>query len=159
MFIREIDRNSPREIQLVAQRMRETLVEVLGEEVGGEMYTMEWLIDRVMFHLDPTRCNGAVFVSEDSGEISGHTIVRVEQDEAFGEIGLFSTTYVIPAARRQGVAALLLARGEQWMRSQGTTRAVTYTDADNTPLQELYQSHGYKMIDMPKNFVALSKRL
>jgi GNAT superfamily N-acetyltransferase len=140
--------------------MRQTLVEVLGEEVGGNMYQMDWLVGRVLFHLDPERCNGAVFISEDEiGAITGHTIVRVEQDDEFGEIGLFSTTYVIPEARRHGTAAALLAHGEQWMADQKMTRAVTYTDVDNKPLQELYQSHGYSMTQMPNNFVALLKNV
>ena len=45
--IRAIDPQSRAEVELVASRMRQTLVEVLGEEVGGNMYTMDWLgVDR-----------------------------------------------------------------------------------------------------------------
>src|SRR4029079_19118147 len=99
-----IDPNSKGEIELVAARMRQTLVEVLGEETGGSMYSMEWLIDRVKFHLDPAKCVGVVYVAEDESGIVGHTIVRLEDDDKFGAIGLFSTTYVIPDARRQGFA-------------------------------------------------------
>ncbi len=74
--IRAIDPQSPAEVELVASRMRQTLVEVLGEEVGGNMYTMDWLIQRVLWHLDPNQCVGQVFLSEDSeGHITGHTKV------------------------------------------------------------------------------------
>ena len=158
--IRDIDSSSQEEIHLVAERMRQTLIEVLGEEVGGNMYPMDWLVQRVQFHLDPQQCTGRVFVSEDAeGHITGHTIVRLEPDEAEGQIGLFSTTYIEPTSRRLGVAAELLRTGENWMREQGMKKAVTYTDVDNTPLQELYLGQGYKLSEMPNNFVALSKQL
>ena len=159
-FIRELDVTSPKEIRLVAERMRLTLIEVLGSEVGEKMYTMEWLIDRVKQHLDPDRYTGRVFVSEDeNGQITGHTIVRLEPDDEGGFIGLFSTTYVEPLSRRLGIAAELLKKGEAWMKEQGMLKAVTYTDADNRPLKELYLEHGYQAANMPNNFIVLSKSL
>ena len=158
--IREINQEAPAEIQLVAERMRRTLIEVLGEEAGGNMYTMDWLIQRVRFHLDSQQSTGRVFVSEGAdGRITGHTIVRLEPDEVEGQIGLFSTTYVEPESRRFGIAAELLKTGENWMREQGMKKAVTYTDVDNAALQKLYLEQGYELSEMPNNFVALSKRL
>lgn len=60
--------------------MRQTL-EVLGEEKGGNMYRMDWPIQRVLWHVDPSQCVGQVFLSEDrDGRITGHTIVRIERD-------------------------------------------------------------------------------
>ena len=53
--IREIDPTSKEEISLVASRMRETLIEVLGEERGTALYSMDWLRNRVLWHLDPTQ--------------------------------------------------------------------------------------------------------
>lgn len=50
--IREIDPILINEIELVATRMRQTLVEVLGPEKGTALYTMEWLLERVRWHLD-----------------------------------------------------------------------------------------------------------
>ena len=79
MIIRPIDPQSAREIELVASRMRATLMEVLDPARGEAMYTIEWLDDRVRQHLDG-RHVGAVFVAEDDGEIVGHTIVRIEHD-------------------------------------------------------------------------------
>ena len=79
MKIREIDPNSDAEIHLVAQRMRQTLVEVLGEEKGGEMYTMDWLIERVRWHLNFKNTDGRVFLSvSQGGEIIGHAIARIK---------------------------------------------------------------------------------
>lgn len=49
--IRALDPGSEAEIDLVAQRMRRTLIDVEGEETGTALYTMEWLRDQVRFHL------------------------------------------------------------------------------------------------------------
>jgi GNAT superfamily N-acetyltransferase len=144
MRIRPIDRQAPDEIERVAERMRLTLVEVEGEEVGGSLYTLDWLRDRVRWHLDATACTGEVFVAEVKGDgIVGHTIVRIEADVMGQRFGLFSTTYVVPARRRHGVAAALLVHGEEWLRAHGVQSISTWTSATNTPLIALYARHGY----------------
>ena len=130
----------------MAERMRLTLLEVVGEE----LYTMEWLRARVDFHLE----HGAVFVAEEQDEILGHTIVRVEEGA-----GLFSTTYVAPPHRRRKVAQLLVARGEEWLRARGMDEAVTYTAETNLPLQRLFQGLGYAEGERREGFVKLSRRL
>lgn len=167
--VRPIDPRADEEVALVAHRMRETLIEVLGEERGGTMYSMDWLVQRVRWHLDPGSVVGQVFVAETAaGDIVGHTIVRIEPDahddppasDAGGqEIGLFSTTFVDPSVRRLGVATQLLDAGERWMRERGMPLSVTYTDADNVKLQRLYIRHGYTLSEMPEHFVKLTKRL
>ncbi|MEQ1936174.1 MAG: hypothetical protein ABL962_20145, partial [Fimbriimonadaceae bacterium] len=84
MTIRPLNPNSIEEIELVAKRMRLTLMEVISVEEGEKMYTMDWLIERVKFHLDPTLCDGQVFLAEaDDGTILGHTIVRIESGEGY----------------------------------------------------------------------------
>ena len=144
----------------MAQRMRQTLIEVLDEETGNSMYTMDWLIKRVQWHLDPTEVVAQVFVAEnEQGDVIGHTIVRIDSDDDDIAIGLFSTTYVDSASRRFGVAKMLLKQGEEWMRQQEMAVAVTYTDRDNVKLQNLYLTHGYEMSEMPKRFVKLAKPL
>lgn len=160
MSIRTLDPRSPSEIVLVAERMRRTLIEVLGEERGTAMYSMEWLRDRVGFHLDPARSDGQVFLAVDpGGEIHGHTIVRVERDDDGRRIGLFSTTYVVPARRRSGEASQLLRRGEEWMRERELPAAVTYTSETNAKLIALYEKHGYRIVLRSSEMVRLHKRL
>jgi GNAT superfamily N-acetyltransferase len=144
LVFRPIDPRSSAEVALVAGGMRRTLVEVLGEERGTALYTMEWLVERVLWHLDPGKSAAQVFLAEArDGSILGHTIVRRETAEDGLEYGLFSTTYVDPAARRRGAATGLLRRGEEWMIGQGMRRAVTYTAAGNTGLVRLYERFGY----------------
>jgi hypothetical protein len=80
-----------------------------------------------------------------AGTVVGHTMVRSECGEATGPapVGLFATTYVVPGARRSGIASVLLHRGEQWMREHGLSTAMTFTNPSNTKLRALYTRHCY----------------
>lgn len=157
--IRALDDSDDAAIGLVARRMRETLVEVLGPTRGQAMYDLAWLEQRVRWHLDPAAVIGAVFVAEErSGDLLGHTIVRVE-NEPDGEVGLFSTTYVDPGHRRRAVAERLLDVGEAWMRGLGMTVASTYTDPDNTKLIELFRKRDYRLEPVNDEFVRLTRGL
>lgn len=136
--------------------MRRTLMEVLGDEEGESLYSMDWLERRVRYHLDPLQCLGQIFLSVlPDGERLGYTIVRREEPT----LGLFSTTFVEPHWRRRGVAQALLRRGEQWMREQGLARAATYTAETNVRLHRLYLRHGYALIPGQSGFVKLVKDL
>lgn len=139
-------------IGLVAQRMRQTLIEVEGEAAGTALYTLDWLRDRVRWHLDPACCTGRVWLAvAEGGAVAGHTIVRVERDERGQPFGLFSTSFVDPPWRRRGVAGRLLRQGEQWLRDQGLIEASTWTSATNAPLIALYARHGYAESERGRN--------
>ena len=140
--------------------MRATLIEVLGEQEGGALYTMEWLRDRVLWHLDPGRCTGQVFLAEaDDGTVIGHNIVRVDEEESGQPVGLFSTTYVAPAQRRRDVATRLLLAGEAWMRDRGMPAAVTDTAEDNVRLIGCFRRQGYEIVLRKDGMVRLRKSL
>ena len=155
-MIRPLDPSSDAEIALVAERMRATLVEVLGQARGEALYTLEWLRDRVRYHLDPDRV-AAVFLAEADGEVVGHTILRREEDGA--PLGLFSTIFVAPSHRRQGIASALLRHGEEWIRAQGLPRAATNTGQENTPLLHLFEAHGYRAVLRTEEMVRLVRKL
>ncbi len=158
--IRAIDPQSRTEVELVASRMRQTLVEVLGEEVGTNMYTMEWLIQRVLWHLDPNQCVGQVLLSEDGeGRVTGHTIVRIERDQDGKLIGLFSTFFVEPGSRNRAIATSFVAHGERWMVDHGMHTARTYTADSNDRLKNLLIRLGYQAVPVQNQMIALSKSL
>ncbi len=158
--LRTIDPGSAREIETIAHRMRLTLIEVLGPERGTEFYTKDWLIDRVRFHLDPQQCQGQIFVAADAaGELAGHSIVRVEEDDYGEPYGLFSTTYVVPEYRRLGWAEAFLRAGEAWMQTQCLHRAATATALHNKKLIQLYQKHGYQLVYSNSEMLRLEKCL
>ena len=157
--IREIDASSAEEIALVAGRMRRTLIEVLGEERGVSMYTMEWLEDRVRFHLDPSRCMGCVLLAEATdGKIAGHAIIREESVDG-RKIGLFSTFWVEPEYRRRAIATGLLESGERWMRERCLTVAATNTSDANEKLIRLMRRQGYHIALKTDEMVHLTKPL
>ncbi len=158
--IRAVDPAAQDDVKIIAERMLSTLVEVLGEEAGGSLYTLEGTTQRVMWHLESEEVVAQVFVAETAqGEIAGHTIVRVDDDGEGREIGLFATTYVVPECRGAGVASSLLDAGEAWMLEQGQSLAATYTDRLNKKLQNLYLGRGYRMSAMPNDFVKMAKEL
>lgn len=165
MRIRDIDPTSTAEVDLVARRMRETLVEVEGQDRGASLYSLEWLTARVHWHLDPHACRGRVLLAEiEPNQLAGHTIIRIESGD-HGNFGLVSTTYVDPAFRRTGVASTLLLYSEQWFKSEGVPSCCTWTSSTNSALITLYKGHGYSIVESGPNdlidtlMVKLSKQL
>lgn len=111
--IRVLDPDAREETALVAKRMRQTLMEVLGDERGRQLYELDWLENRVRQHLDPNELAGQVFLSEDDDDtITGHTMVRLDKDAVGNSIGLFSTIFVLPGHRKAGVGRALIVCGE-----------------------------------------------
>jgi hypothetical protein len=68
VFIREISPDCEAEIALVARRMRDTLVEVEGPEAGGSLYTLDWLRERVRWHLNPQAAVARVYLAIDADQ-------------------------------------------------------------------------------------------
>ena len=157
-LIRAINPDAESEIATVTECMRFTLQEVMGEERGGNYYTLEWLRNRLLQHLDPKQYQARVLLAEDhDGNILGHTIVRIERDENDQAFGLYSTTYVKPESRRRGIAVQLVQRGEEWLREQGMTRLATDTAQDNGKLIGLFQGRGYQVAFRSKEMLRLQK--
>jgi len=158
--IREINRHSDLEISLVASRMRQTLIDVLGEQKGRDMYTMDWLKERVLWHLDPTKSKAKIFLSENAQfEITGHAIARVERDESGIEYGYFSTIYVDSESRRQGIATALMETVERWFVERQMPKMIYNTATTNTRLIGLFNEHGYGVISSEGEMVQLMKVL
>jgi GNAT superfamily N-acetyltransferase len=165
MRIRDIDPTSTAEVDLVAERMRRTLIEVEGQDRGSSLYTMDWLAARVRWHLDSESCRGRVLLVEFADkQIAGHSIIRLESapGDAFG---LVSTTHVDPAFRRAGLDSALLLHSERWFSDEGMPYCCTWTSSTNAPLISLYDRHGYSIAESDANdltdtlMVKLSKQL
>lgn len=156
--LREIDPNSDAEINLVAERMGKTLQEVLGEERGTEMYSRQWLVDRVRWHLSG-EVSALVLVAEDASEkISGHAIARIEIDDTL-PLCLFSTIYVEPTARGTGLAGRLMERVEAWARQQGSLSIRYNTAHDHTRLIGMFERRGFSITLRAGEMVQLTKAL
>jgi GNAT superfamily N-acetyltransferase len=156
--LREL-RDDPAEIEIVARNMRQTLIDVLGAERGAEFYSLDWLVDRVRWHLAPERTAKVLVVEGPDGRIVGHAIVRVEVDEEGASFGYFSTIFVEEASRRQGLATRLMASVEGWVRGHQLRRVVYNTAASNGRLLPLFQRHGYRVTLREGEMVQLTKDL
>jgi GNAT superfamily N-acetyltransferase len=151
MHLRPLNPASAEEITLIANRMRDTLIEVEGEARGASMYTQEWLESRVRWHLDGEQVCAQVIVACDAdGLICGHTIYRIEQN-AEERFGLISTTYVLPTHRQTGIASCLLQSAHDWFLSQGIRSSNSWTSSSNARLIALYQKHGYTIAEQGPN--------
>jgi GNAT superfamily N-acetyltransferase len=157
--IREIARENPAEVQLVATRMRQTLIDVLGEEKGGCLYTMDWLVERVLWHLNPECATAKVFLAENrEAHITGQAIARIERENE-RPYGYFSTLYVEPESRRLGVATNLMLRVEDWFREMAMPRIVYNTAETNAKLIGLFEAHGFRITLRESEMVQLTKLL
>ncbi|WP_077032805.1 GNAT family N-acetyltransferase [Pelomonas sp. KK5] len=139
MALRDLDPDKPHEIALVAERMQATLIEV----EGVPLYDFEWLAARVRWHFEPGRVARVVLGLDEHGDIVGHTLFRIEPDPDGGSFGLVTTSYVLPSARRSGLASAFLREALVWFREQGQPLAATWTSAANAPLIALYARHGF----------------
>jgi GNAT superfamily N-acetyltransferase len=160
MTIREIDPTSADEVALVAARMRQTLVEVLGEQKGTALYSTEWLVQRVRWHLDPARTIAKVYLMERADRrIAAHAIARIEHDESGKPYGYFSTVFVEPESRNQGVASALIRHVEAWLTHLGMPRVIYNTAHDHAKLIRLFERHGYRISHRTPEMVQVSKPL
>lgn len=156
MVVRRLQPDEAGLIRLVAERMRDTLIEVLGEERGADMFSIDWLQDRVRFHLDATRSTGAVFLAFGDGqECIGHIIVRVEPPSE----GLVSTVYVAPSDRKSGAGSALLTAGESWLLEREVALLRTNTHPGNLPLIRMFEKRGYGCDPVNEDFVTLTRRV
>ena len=160
LHIERIQQDS-KELPIIASRMRDTLIDVLGVEIGSSMYSLEWLRDRAVSHLDG-RLSGAIYIARFGPENQhvGHIIIRQEEDER-GHYGLVTTAYVLPEMRRKGIADALLDAAHAWFSSQQLLRTATDTGENNHPLIALYARHGYEIIfhSQEKQMVRLGREL
>lgn len=158
--IREINPESKEEILLVATRMRQTLVEVLGQEKGTELYSMEWLVNRVLWHLDPSQTTAKIFLIEGKElKITAHAIARIDHDESKNAYGYFSTVFVEPDSRNKGLATNLLNHVENWLKSMEMPKIIYNTAENHSKLIRLFERHGYQITGRESEMVQLTKLL
>ncbi|MBY0316952.1 MAG: GNAT family N-acetyltransferase [Bdellovibrionales bacterium] len=157
VLIREINSSSNDEISWVAERMRATLIDVLGRNIGEGLYSMDWLNERVRWHIDSKKTTGKVFISENpEQEKTGQAIARLEHRD--GErYGYFATLYVEPNFRRQGIAAQLMLQVERWFKKLKMSKIVYNTAKSNDRLISLFKRQGYRITLEHKDMIQLTK--
>jgi GNAT superfamily N-acetyltransferase len=127
---------------VIAHRMALTLMEAPKMGFVEAMSQLPFARERLDFYLDPSKCQGRVWVARFEGECVGHTMGMAERDEA-GAVGHMGTFFVIPGLRRRGIARALLRANANWLSSLGLVRIVYRTAEDYTPMQALLLSEGF----------------
>lgn len=86
----------------------------------------------------------SVFLAQVGNTAVGIAALRVvphlDQDVPYAEL---TQLYVVPAHRRRGVAAALMAHVEDAARARGCTAVYLLTGGDNAGAQAFYQAAGY----------------
>ncbi len=80
-----------------------------------------------------------VHVAEAGGEIVGSVYAAMPGPEHGFVFGL----YVVPAARRQGIARALMAAAAEELRKQGRDYVVLSVDTPNAPARAMYEALGF----------------
>lgn len=134
--IRPLNPNSKQEIDLVADQMQKTLVDVMGPEKGTNYYSKSWLKERVKYHIDLAD-DAVVFVACDDNKVIGQAIVRIELDKDKLKYGYFSTIYIQPKYRQQGVASELVKKIINWCSNKRLPYIVYNTAKNHQKMKSL----------------------
>lgn len=94
-----------------------------------------------------------IFIAEDQGQVLGFT----QLFPSFSSVGaarawILNDLYVLPEARRQGVARALLDAAADFGRTTGAARLELETDHDNRSAQALYRHMGWEVYDGTMRF-------
>lgn len=99
--------------------------------------------------------DGAIFVADERGEVSGYVYVALEPlswKELRGPAGFVHDLLVLPHLRRTGVALKLMETAIDWLRERGAPRVLLGTAAANDAAQTLFRRLGFRptMLEMTK---------
>lgn len=158
--IRPLDSTSTEEIALIADRMKKTLVDVMGEEKGSSYYPDDFFLERLKWHID-LKDHCELLVCELGQQIVAHAIVRVENDEEIHHkpFSYFSTIYTAPEWRRRGLARQLIEKVHEWSLKKSLDK-ITYSTAKNHHgLISLFEEFGYNIIVETDEMVRMAKEL
>lgn len=94
------------------------------------------------------RDESVVFVSRDHDTPLGFTqLYPTFSSVAARRVWILNDLFVVPAARRRGVARALMAAAQAFAGSTGAVRIALETTRDNRAAQALYESLGYARDD------------
>ena len=80
-----------------------------------------------------------------TNEILGHAIFSLKTDDNEKKYGFCFSRYVIPEARKFGVASQLLKEQEVFWKNNHAEYIIAQTHQQNVKLQNLFLKHGYEM--------------
>ena len=87
------------------------------------------------------------------GHFVGSSIVVLRTDDQGKRFGYYWSRYVLPRARRQGLATRFLVDAENWFRGKGATLAEVHIHTENHALRAVYEKRGYKVTNRGRDDV------
>lgn len=84
-----------------------------------------------------------IFAVEENGQLAGYTVLRIE-----GPLLWVEHIYVIPEARRRGVATLLFEKAEEVARGMGEDTVFNYVHPNNDGMINFLRSKGYTVLNL-----------
>jgi ribosomal protein S18 acetylase RimI-like enzyme len=91
--------------------------------------------------------DGAVFVADDGGAITGYVYAALEPlswKELRGPAGFIHDVAVSEEARRAGTGKELMAAAIAWLRERGAPRVILWTAAPNEAAKTLFKALGFR---------------
>jgi len=159
--VRPLNIKSESEKDLIAKRMRLTLIDVMGEEKGSDFYPSSFFKERLEWHLNLEDKCGVLVCESEAKDILSHVIVRVEKDSDihYRPFGFFSTIYVVPKWRRKGIARLMINEVHKWCLERNLSKVTYSTAINNDGLLSLLKELKYVEFKRAYEMVSLVKSL
>jgi ribosomal protein S18 acetylase RimI-like enzyme len=153
LTIRPIDPDRASELDLVARRCMDTVLETIPEFEGREdiarshlsNFTLAQMTDMIRADLtDPAK---RIMLAVADDVIAGQALYSVKTDRAGTLYGFCFSRYVLPEYRRNGIAAKLLTDALEWFKREGARYVIAQTHVENIPLQHLFEAQGFTRSD------------
>jgi GNAT superfamily N-acetyltransferase len=133
-------------VQKIEDESLDAALYLLGRFFDEEGFSAPAGEMRATLHAMVTGSGSAVFLGWHGAEAVGVATVTTSVGIEYGRAAELEDLYVLPAARKSGVASALIDAARQWCRAQGCTALlVTVTQEGEAAhgLTDFYQRHGF----------------
>jgi GNAT superfamily N-acetyltransferase len=99
---------------------------------------------------------------DDDLQIVGHSIVTLRTGPNGQRVGYFWSRYVVPSARRKGLASRFFEDSMSWFADKEAALAEVHIHVDNKALRSLFTQRGFHAVDRARDrweYVILRKEL
>ena len=154
--IRAMDPKSSREVETVTcfavMTIWESRPELLVDPRKSPGYSWEQTNKRLVAGLRNAD-NRYLVATDGDGHLVGSSISVIRHAEDGRPFGYFWSRYILPRARRQGLATRFLVDAENWFRSKRAAYAEVHIHTENQGLRGLFQKRGYKVADRGRDAI------
>jgi ribosomal protein S18 acetylase RimI-like enzyme len=149
MTIREIDKNGAEELRIVTERCMLAVLETIPEFEGSEVLARQALPNfsheqmSAMIARDFTDATKRIMVVTASDRLVAQALYSRKIDGQGIAYGSFFSAYVVPEARRKGLALRLMEDALNWFAESQVSYAVAQTHVTNQSVLALAERLGF----------------